>query len=476
MFGRAYKRQSVRKPTVSVIVPTLNEAKNLPLVLPYIPLDVVDEVILVDGRSKDSTIAVAKQLLPSLRVALENTPGKGAALRRGYREARGDILVVLDADGSNDPREIPRYVQALVEGADFAKGSRFAPSGGTTDMPRLRKMGNMAFVLIVNLLFSESFTDLCYGYHAFWRHTLEQLDLESVDGFEVDTSIYLQAVRKKLRVVDVPSFEGFRFYGMGKLQTFPDGWRVLRTIFQEWAAKMRQPPLEPTVGFRSYARKAGLREGSYIPMTILDLYSSAPKRDGDINGCQCSYGLDDFLCRHWPRVAKHDSRRLLHGVLLTIMEEMGATGGSLVVLDDQNQVTQGYRIFGRNIAPIQSGDMDDTLTRGVTGWAVENRKPLIIPNTRADPRWVHRSWEDEEGAHRTAMVVPYMVNEKLVCVLALTRPADRPFTQANLERLNAMPISVTMKSESDPTKSPEAAGPTKRNGHSGPHHQRRSGS
>src|SRR5512133_2785638 len=112
-----------RQPTVSVIIPTLNEAKNLPLVLPYIPLDVVTEVILVDGHSTDNTVAVAKRLLPSIKVVNELQQGKGAALRRGYQEANGDILVVLDADGSNDPREIPRFIKTLMEGADFAKGS-----------------------------------------------------------------------------------------------------------------------------------------------------------------------------------------------------------------------------------------------------------------------------------------------------------------------------------------------------------------
>ncbi|HUG33944.1 MAG TPA: glycosyltransferase family 2 protein, partial [Anaerolineales bacterium] len=120
------------RPTVSVIIPTLNEAKNLPLVLPYLPMNWIDEVILVDGRSTDNTVEVAKQLLPSIKVMLEKRKGKGIAMRTGYESSFGDILVVLDADGSNDPREIPRYVTALLEGADFVKGSRFAPGGGTT--------------------------------------------------------------------------------------------------------------------------------------------------------------------------------------------------------------------------------------------------------------------------------------------------------------------------------------------------------
>src|SRR3954470_22546781 len=96
---------------VSAVIPTLNEAKNLPLVLPRIPMDVVDEVILVDGRSTDDTIEVARRILPGVKVVLEKRPGKGAAMTAGYRSATGDIIIVIDADGSNDPREIPRFLR-----------------------------------------------------------------------------------------------------------------------------------------------------------------------------------------------------------------------------------------------------------------------------------------------------------------------------------------------------------------------------
>src|SRR5690349_9379027 len=161
-----------KRPLVSVVIPTLNESPNLPLVLPYLPLDWIDEVILVDGRSTDNTAETAQRLLPSIHVVFEQRPGKGAAMQAGFMAAHGDIIVTMDADGSNDPREIPRLVQALLEGADFVKGSRFAPGGGTTDMPRFRKLGNRALGAAANFLFNGNYTDLCYGYHAFWRHTL----------------------------------------------------------------------------------------------------------------------------------------------------------------------------------------------------------------------------------------------------------------------------------------------------------------
>jgi glycosyltransferase involved in cell wall biosynthesis len=204
----------------------------------------------VDGRSTDGTVEVARELLPSIRVILEKQLGKGAALRAGYRNSQGEVIIVMDADGSNDPREIPRFVESLMSGADLVKGSRFAQGGGTTDMPRVRQLGNRFFVVLVNLLFNVHFTDLCYGYHAFWRYCLDQIDLDDIDGFEIDTAIYVRGLRQRLRVTEVPSFEGYRFRGEGKLRALPDGWRILKTIASETVANLRAPNPSHYEGFR----------------------------------------------------------------------------------------------------------------------------------------------------------------------------------------------------------------------------------
>jgi glycosyltransferase involved in cell wall biosynthesis len=228
----------------------LNEAQNLPLVLPYLPLDWVDEVILVDGQSSDSTVEIASKLLPMIKVVMESRAGKGHALQAGYRAASGDVLIVLDGDGSHDPREIPRYVAALMEGADFVKGSRFAPGGGTTDMPRNRQFGNGVFVFLVNVLFRATFTDLCYGYHAFWKYCLNWIHIPEAQGFEIDTALYIGALRQRLRITEVPSFEGYRFYGKGKLKTIPDGFRVLLSIARNWLKTIKASGRIEYMGFR----------------------------------------------------------------------------------------------------------------------------------------------------------------------------------------------------------------------------------
>ncbi len=234
------------KPTISVIIPALNEEGNLPHVLPRIPR-IVDEVLLVDGNSTDRTVEVARELIPDVRIVAQQGRGKGAALRSGFGAATGDILVMLDADGSTDPAEIPVFVHALLAGADFAKGSRFLHGAGTSDMPFHRRLGNATFVRLVRSMYGGRYTDLCYGYNAFWRDVLPLLELDG-DGFEIETMMNIRALRAGLRVVEVPSFEDRRVMGIGRLRTVPDGWRVLRTIWGE-----RRRATRPTAADRLLA-------------------------------------------------------------------------------------------------------------------------------------------------------------------------------------------------------------------------------
>lgn len=395
-----------RRPTVSVVIPTLNEAKNLPLVLPFIPLDWVDEVLLVDGRSTDDTIEVARRIMPSIKVILEKTPGKGAAMRAGYAASKGDIIIILDADGSNDPREIPRFVMALMDGVDMAKGSRFATGGGTTDMPRIRQWGNGTFVHMVNFLFGTRWTDLCYGYHAFWRHCLDEIDLMNVNGFEIDTSLYLKAVEAKLRVTEVPSFEGYRFYGYGKLQTIPDGWRVLKTIFKEWKASITASEKDLYLGFRGLRPlpDSGRERLASQFMQMLHLAMSA--------------GMNNHLATSY--------------MLQNALQAVGAHSGSAVMLDESGNVIDGFLSCEGELQTIDVDAISDVIQNGLAGWVIKNRQPVLVSNTGSDPRWLRRPWDVSGESSRSALVVPIIASGRLMAVLTLLRPDENQFTEQEL--------------------------------------------
>jgi len=227
--------ESRHYPPISVVIPARNEALNLYHVLPRIP-SIVTEIILVDGHSRDDTIRVARHLCPDIRVIEQSGRGKGDALRAGFAACTGDIIIMLDADGSADPREIPRFVEALIQGYDMAKGSRFIPGGGSDDITTLRRMGNHLLSSTVNMLFTTTFSDLCYGYNAFWRHCLNYIAIDC-DGFEVETLLNLRMHKARLRVLEIPSYEHKRIHGESNLNTFRDGWRVLKTIIKERQTK-----------------------------------------------------------------------------------------------------------------------------------------------------------------------------------------------------------------------------------------------
>lgn len=218
-------------PSVSVVIPARNEARNLPHVFERIP-SWVDEIVLVDGHSSDDTVAVARRLYPDVKIVEQRGVGKGDALKAGFEACKGEIIVMMDADGSTDAAEIPRFVAALVTGADVAKGSRFASGGYTDDITWIRRLGNLILSGTVNVLFGTRYTDLCYGYNAFWAKHLSRLDL-NCDGFEVETVMNVRAAKAGLWVQEVPSHEHPRMYGASSLNILRDGWRIMKVIIAE---------------------------------------------------------------------------------------------------------------------------------------------------------------------------------------------------------------------------------------------------
>jgi glycosyltransferase involved in cell wall biosynthesis len=192
----------------------------------------------------DRTVETARSVRPDVVVVKQNGRGKGDALRAGFRAATGEIIVMIDADGSMDPAEIDRFVTPLLNGYDLVKGSRFLAGGGSTDLTPIRRFGSKAFVRMANAFFLAQFTDLCYGFCSFRREFLGSLAL-TAHGFEIETEIAVHAAKADLRIAEVPSMELERRSGDSNLHAFRDGRRVLRTLIQERLSARRRPVVDP---------------------------------------------------------------------------------------------------------------------------------------------------------------------------------------------------------------------------------------
>ena len=280
--------------TVTVVVPARNEARNLETVLPTLPD--VHEVIVVDGHSSDDTEAVVRRCLPGARFLQQTRRGKGNALACGFEAATGDIIVMFDADGSADPAEIESFVAALIAGADFAKGSRVLAAGGSEDITVVRDLGNRALTVLTNLLFRTRYTDLCYGYNAFWRRILPQLEIPAArhpqpqwgDGFEIETLINCRVAAAGLQIHEVPSVELPRIHGESNLHAVRDGLRVLRTIMLERRRRGSALTIVPAADVlpdATIADPALLDAQQAAPETVIDLRTRpVPVVDVDLHG------------------------------------------------------------------------------------------------------------------------------------------------------------------------------------------------
>jgi glycosyltransferase involved in cell wall biosynthesis len=216
-------------PTVSAVIPTLNEAENLRWLMPR--LSGVDEVIVVDGESRDGTVDTARLLRPDALIISQPPMGKGAAMRAGFEAATRDVIIAIDADGSMDPREIDAFVALICCGFDVVKGSRYCVGGGSDDLTLIRRAGNLWLTRLANVLYGVRWTDLCYGYIALRRSVVGRLGLEA-NGFEIETELCVNAITAGLRIAEIPSHEFDRRSGESKLNARRDGLRVLRTMMR----------------------------------------------------------------------------------------------------------------------------------------------------------------------------------------------------------------------------------------------------
>jgi glycosyltransferase involved in cell wall biosynthesis len=229
---------------ISIIIPVKNEADNINTLLDHLPLNRY-EIIIVDGNSTDKTVSIALEHKIKPNVIVQQSSGKGAALSAGFKKATGDLIIIIDADGSMNPKELPRFIEKFPE-YDVVKGSRYLPGAGSADLTLVRSLGNRSLTKLANYWFNQNWTDMAYGYAAFKRETLEDLALMHIDklgnffghksygqGFEIETLIFTRAAHRGLKVCEIPSYEFIRNHGTSNLRAIRDGIRVLLTLFVE---------------------------------------------------------------------------------------------------------------------------------------------------------------------------------------------------------------------------------------------------
>ncbi len=223
--------RGTHKHTVSLIIPTLDEADGVREILPRIP-SLVTEVIVVDGGSTDGTLDVVREVLPQALILDQPGRGKGNALKIGAALAQGEIIVMMDADGSMNPEDIGLLVAALCAGADFVKGSRILPGSGSEDFTHVRRFGNAALTMAANAVSRGGYTDITFGFTGYWTTTVVELG-ELADGFQYEIQAAVRAARAGMRTVEVPTHEPARLGGVSKLHPIADGIAILRVILAE---------------------------------------------------------------------------------------------------------------------------------------------------------------------------------------------------------------------------------------------------
>lgn len=218
--------------SLSIIIPTLNEEQNIGEVLAEIEklYQYYEELIVVDGGSKDATVTVCQNY--NSHLVNQEGKGKGNAIKTGVQRSTSEYILIIDGDGSHNPEEIRQFVQAISQGADVVKGSRFLEDAITYDMNLFRRLGNQFFVWLANTLFGTRFTDLCYGYLACRTALFHEMRICET-GFAIDTEIFLKSQKKGARIVEIPSIEFERKSGKSNLRVIPDGLRILYVILHE---------------------------------------------------------------------------------------------------------------------------------------------------------------------------------------------------------------------------------------------------
>jgi glycosyltransferase involved in cell wall biosynthesis len=217
----------------TLVILTFNEIAGLRALWSKIPVDAVDETFAVDPGSTDGTLDFFRE--KGVRVIHQEKRGRGEAFRIAAREAAGEALCFFSPDGNEDPSDIPRLLGRIEEGYDLAIASRFLPGSRNDEADAalpLRAIANRGFTLAAGLFFGGRVSDTINGFRAIRRDRF--LDLApDAEGFAIEFQISIRAMKRKLRIAEIPTIEGDRIGGQSTAHSIPTGLKVLRVLLRE---------------------------------------------------------------------------------------------------------------------------------------------------------------------------------------------------------------------------------------------------
>lgn len=214
---------------VSVIIPTLNEVSTIKMVLDSIPKDIVDEILVIDGHSKDGTVELVKKL--GYPIYFEEGNGFGAAFATGAKKATGDIIVFINSDYSHDANDIAKFLKKIDEGYDIVMASRYLKGGGSDDDSLLHYIGNRIITFTANMIHGTHYSDILYFYLAAKKEVFEKVKT-TAQGFEYCIELPIKAHKSGFRITQVPSFERKRAGGKAKVNALIHGSKIFFSIFK----------------------------------------------------------------------------------------------------------------------------------------------------------------------------------------------------------------------------------------------------
>lgn len=221
------------KPSLSIVIPAFNEEQSLREVLDAISVDVQHEIIVVDDGSTDNTFPVAREYPYVRSVHHILNRGYGAAVITGFRIAKGDIIVTIDADAQNDPKEIPAIIKPIILGeTDVVIGSRYLNESNDLNISLIKRIGEKFIGYVLRKKYGLKITNSQSGFRALRKNVLKEISPLTEDRFGFNTEFLTRVLGSGFKVLEVPKKEVERKHGKSKIKVFRDGFRIVYALIK----------------------------------------------------------------------------------------------------------------------------------------------------------------------------------------------------------------------------------------------------